>query len=351
MRTPRIARTTTFVVLLGLSIAVGCGGNSKQSDEGAPTTSDSDDGAFKQGGTLVRRIAADCKTLNWVLTTTVYEDRVMRYLYEPLVGYDEKLEYTPVLARDYEVSNDRLRITVHLRDDMHWHDGVPSTPREVKFTLTKIQDPAVPGPNKSGYFNKLDRLEVVDNHTVVFHWKEPYAPSVYALTQLWPIPEHIYGEGDFLRNPANRNPVGCGPFKFEEWRTAQYISLVRYDDYHGRKAYLDRVIFKVIEDDAVALNALKAGEIDEMRVTQIQWERQTADDDFVRRFNKYVYYIPQYNYIGWNCRSVWFKDPRVRKAMTMLCDRESSNATIYTGYAKLLSGQVYSNSRTDARVV
>jgi peptide/nickel transport system substrate-binding protein len=261
-----------------------------------------------------------------------------------LIYYGENLEYVPVLAESYEVSDDYLRITLRLRDNIFWHDGKPITAHDVKFTMDKIQDPKVAALNKSGYFNKLDRLEVIDDRTMVFHWKEAYAPSVYALTQLTPIPKHVYDLPDFDKNPANRKPVGSGPFKFDEWRMSQYISLVRNENYHGEKPYLDKVIFRVIEDDAVALNALKAGELDEMRVTQIQWERQTNDEDFNANFNKYHYYVPSYNYIGWNCRTEWFKDRRVRLAMTKLFDRESINAKIYSGYAKMISGPFYINS-------
>jgi peptide/nickel transport system substrate-binding protein len=96
----------------------------------------------------------------------------------------------------------------------------------------------------------------------------------------------VYGQGDFLTHPANRKPVGNGPFKFDEWRSGQYISLVRNDNYHGQKAYLDRIIFKIVEDDAVALNMLKIGELDEMLATQVQWEKQMVASEFVERFNK-----------------------------------------------------------------
>jgi peptide/nickel transport system substrate-binding protein len=335
---PRKRRFPLLAALAMLAMSAACGGEKTEQD--VPVSS----GEPKRGGTLVRRIDAECKTLNWVMCTTVYEDYVMKYLYDPLIFYDEHLEYVPVLAESYEVSDDLLRITVRLRDDIYWHDGKPITAGDVKFTMDRIKDPTVPALNKEGYFTKLDHVQLVDDRTVVFHWKEPYSPSVYAITQLSPIPEHVYGVGDFKKNPANRKPVGSGPFKFEEWRSSQYISLVRNDDYYGKKAYLDRIIFRVISDDAVALNALKAGELDEMRVTQIQWERQTNDEEFLAKFNKFFYYIPSYNYIGWNCRTEWFKDKRVRLAMTKLFDRESINAKIYSGYAKLISGPFYINS-------
>jgi len=138
--------------------------------------------------------------------------------------------------------------------------------------------------------------------------------------------------------------VGSGPFTLDQWESGQYISLVRDPNYWGEKAHLDRIIFKVVEDDAVALNMLKAGELDEMRATQGQWEKQMTDPDFNAHFRKVDYYFPGYNFVAYNCRSVWFSDKRVRKAMTLLFDRESVNTKIYSGYARLVSGPFYINS-------
>ncbi|HEX5130994.1 MAG TPA: peptide-binding protein [Candidatus Krumholzibacteria bacterium] len=341
----RVARTIATTAVAALMLA-GCGGRGERADNQASnSTTTVAEGEPRPGGTVIRRLESECKTLNWVLFTTAYENFVLRHLYDPIIDYDDKGNLIPVLAASLPVvSPDHKRITIQLRDDIHWQDGVPITARDVKFTLDRIQDPNVPAINKLAYFEKLDHLETPDDHTLIFVWKEPFAPSMYAISQLWPIPEHVYGKGDFLTNPANRMPVGSGPFMLDEWRSGQYISLKRYDGYHGKKAYLDRIIFKVVEDDAVALAMLRTGELDEMRVTQSQWEKQTVDKDFESRFNKYQYYFPQYNFIAWNCRKPYFQDPRVRRAMTLLFDRESINNKIYSGYARLVSGPFYINS-------
>lgn len=338
-------RGTGLIALLVLCTGVtGCG---KKAERGDNAAADSVAVAStpRSGGTVIRRLDSECKTLNWVLYSTAYEKFVLRHLYDPLVDYNEKGDMVPVLAAALpEVSDDHLRITLKLRTDAHWQDGVPITAKDVKFTLDKIRDPKIPALNKVGYFEKLDRLEVVDDHTLVFVWKEPFAPSLFAISELWPIPEHVYGKGDFLTHPANRMPVGSGPFKLEEWVSSQYFSLVRYDEYYGRKAYLDRIIFKVVEDDAAALNMLKAGELDEFRATQGQWEKQMNDPGFQARYRKVDYYFPGYNFIAWNCKHPIFSDKRVRQAMTLLFDRESVNTKIYSGYARLVSGPFYINS-------
>ncbi|UCG51613.1 MAG: peptide-binding protein [Candidatus Latescibacterota bacterium] len=332
-----------LLILVALGPLASCGGRGN-GDETA-TGKQSDSGVKPApGGVVFRHLESDCKTLNWVLSTTIYEVYVHRYLSDYLLDYDQNLEIVPVLAEDYEISKDHLRITVTLKDSIFWHDGQPITVEDVKFTVEKILDPSVPAVNKEGWFTKLDKMEITDDRTIVFVWKEPYAPSLHALTQLAPIPKHIYGEGDFLSHPANRKPVGSGAFKFEEWQTSRYISLVRNENYHGEPPYLDRVVFKIIPDRPVALNALKTGELDEMRVRQPQWELQTNDADFLKRFNKAHYYVPQYNYLAWNCRSIWFEDKRVRRAMTMLFDREKINSELYSGFAKIVTGPFYINS-------
>ncbi len=340
MRHRNRARTIAFALLAALLALSSCGREKKQPPAGPVGTSP----LPARGGVVYRHLESDCKTLNWVLYTTAYENYVLRYLYDHLLDYNQNLEIVPVLAKDFEVSKDHLRITVTLRDSLRWHDGLPITAEDVKFTVEKILDPTVAAVNKEGWFSKLDRVEVPDRLTAVFVWKEPYAPSLHALAQLAPIPKHVYEKGPFDENPANRAPVGSGPFKFEEWRTGQMISIVRNDDYYGKKAYLDRVIFKIIPDGTVALNALKTGELDEMRVTQIQWETQTSDPEFTRGFEKEIYYVPQYNYLSWNCRSVWFEDKRVRRAMTMLFDRETLNRELYSGNAVIVTGPFYFKS-------
>jgi peptide/nickel transport system substrate-binding protein len=333
-----------YVTVALILLLAGCSGQNGTDESDTTQSAVTASTQPSRGGTVYRHLESDCKTLNWVLYNTKYENYVLRYLYDNLLDYDENMELHPVLAQSYEVSDDNLRVTVVLRDSLRWHDGEPITAEDVQFTVEKILDPAVPAVNKEGWFTKLDRTEVVDDRTIVFVWSERYAPSEHALTQLAPIPKHVYGVGDFRTNPANRAPIGSGAFKFEEWKTSHMISIVRNDDYYREPAYLDRVVFRVIPDRAAALNALKTGQMDEMRVRQHQWETQTNDPGFLEKFDKLVYYVPHYNYLAWNCRSVWFKDKRVRNAMTLLFDRDTINEELYSGYAKIVTGPFYVNS-------
>lgn len=338
---PAVLIAPLAVIAIGLCVA-SCG---KREGKGtAETGAATADAEPARGGVVYRHLESDCRTLNWILYSTSSENYVLRYLYDRLLDYDQNAEIVPVLARDYEMSKDHRRIRVTLRDSLRWHDGEPITAEDIRFTVETILDPLVPAVNKKGWFSALDRLEVIDSLTVEFVWKEPLVTSIHALTEIAPIPEHVYAVGDFNKHTANRAPVGSGPFKFEEWRTGQMISIVRNDDYYGRKPYVDRVIFKVIPEGSSALTALRTGELDEMRVTQDQWQMLTRDLDFARRFDMRSFYVPQYNYFTWNCRSVWFEDKRVRRAMTMLFDRETLNKELYSGNARIVTGPFYVSS-------
>ncbi len=159
-----------LVIIAALCAALsGCGKKAQQAQEGAPSDSLLGSGTPRDGGTVIRRLDSECKTLNWVLYTTAYELFVLRHLYDPILDYDVNGNLVPVLASELPVvSTDHLRITVKLRTDAHWQDGLPITAKDVKFTLDKIRDPKIPALNKAPYFEKLDHLEVVDDHTVTF---------------------------------------------------------------------------------------------------------------------------------------------------------------------------------------
>ena len=133
-------RGTGLIALLILCTGVtGCGKKADQRGDNAAADSAAVASTPRSGGTVIRRLDSECKTLNWVLYTTAYEKFILRHIYDPLIDYDQNGNLVPVLAAALpEVSDDHLRITLKLRPDAHWQDGVPITAKDVKFTLNKI---------------------------------------------------------------------------------------------------------------------------------------------------------------------------------------------------------------------
>jgi peptide/nickel transport system substrate-binding protein len=145
----------------------------------------------------------------------------------------------------------------------------------------------------------------------------------------------------------HRKPLGTGPYKFNGWRTAQEIQLVRDPNYwgHGKhgidQPYLDRLRFRIVNNPDTALIQLKSGDLDTMDLTPIQAVRGTGSERFKRQFEKYEYYSPSYTYIGWNNAHPIFRDKRVRQAMTYFTNREQMVKTILFGLGRVVDGPIY----------
>jgi len=297
----------------------------------------------KDPETLVTHLMADPGILNPILSTDAFSFDVMNYIYETLIEMDNKtLEYKPLLAESWDVSDDHLQFTFHLRKDVKWQDGVPFTAEDVLYSYNKIQDPKVDAAVSRVSFRDVKKVEMLDKYTVRFTYAKPYFRALLVCGAISVIPKHIYDNGvDFNTHPANRHPIGTGPFMFKEWKTKQKVVLVKNPNYWRDPPKIDSIVFKIIEDQTVPFQELKKGDIDLMGIRPIQWERETDTKSFESQFNKAEYYLPQFSYIGWNLRRPFFSDKRVRHAMSMMVDKESFLKKIMFGHGVIVEGDQY----------
>jgi peptide/nickel transport system substrate-binding protein len=301
--------------------------------------------APEDGDWLVRRIGAEPATLNPVTATDVYESTINGYVYESLLERDNRtLDLVPLLADSYEVSPDRLSYLFTLRDGVKWQDGKPLTSSDVVFTFKTVKDESVDAPHLRSYYRSLEKIEALDARRIRFTFSEPYFKSLEMIGGMSIIPQHIFSTGDFNTHPAGRSPVGSGPYRFVRWETGKEITLEKNKDYWGENPFLDRIVFKIITDETVALQVLKRGEMDLMALTPVQWVKQTEGRKFSRTFDKHKYYLPGYSFIGWNGRRPVLSDPKVRRAMTMLLDRDSILKNLRYGFGRVVSGNFFYES-------
>ncbi len=298
------------------------------------------------GDWLVTQLSAEPSTLNPITATDVFAGAIDGYIYENLIKRDEKsLEEVPVLAEKWEISPDHLMYTFHLKKNIKWSDGYPFTAKDILFSFDRILDPKVDAAHQRNYYMDIEKVEALDDYTVRFHYRVPYFKALEVCGGIPIVPSHLFKEGeDFNQHPISRNPVGTGPYKLLHWDTGKEIVLVRNDDYWGEKPGIDRIVFKIITNGTVALQVLKQGGLDEMGLSPIQWERQTQTKRFNENFQKLSYYEPRYNYIGWNSQGPLFSDKMVRRAMTMLVDRELILKKILFGLATIVDSPFYVNS-------
>jgi peptide/nickel transport system substrate-binding protein len=230
----------------------------------APTPAAPVAAAPKRGGTLVVGATTDPGQLNPGLTTASPTHLVADNFYSGLLQFDERLEPQPGLAESWQVAPDGRTYTFRLRPNVLWHDGAPFTSADVKFTFEEILL-KFHARTKAGLENVLAGIDTPDAQTVVFRFKEPYAPFLRRLDVVEApiLPKHVYEGTDAQANEANLRPVGTGPYKFAEYIKGDRVRMVRNDRYFKPDLpYLDEVVFRVIPQESSLVLALEQGEVD-----------------------------------------------------------------------------------------
>ncbi|MGN6392631.1 MAG: ABC transporter substrate-binding protein [Gemmatimonadales bacterium] len=224
--------------------------------------------AARRGNTVLFASGADLQSINPLLTLHPLARQVERYvLLTTLARYDSALVPQPYLARDWTWSNDRRALTLHLAQGLRWHDGVPTTARDVRWTLEAARDPRTGYP-RAAELAALDRIESPDDSTVTLLYRSPRAGFPDVLTDLAIAPAHLLDSvpRDRLRQAAwNEHPVGNGPFRFvahEPNRRWVFAANPDFPPALGGPPRLERFILVVVDEPATKLAALTAGELD-----------------------------------------------------------------------------------------
>lgn len=313
---------------------------------GSPAVSLSESAKPDDGDWLINHLSAEPATLNPITSSDAYASNIQGYIYESLIRRNPKtLELEPELAESWEISEDHLQYTFHLKRNIRWHDGHPFTAKDILFSFERINDPRVDAAHLRNYYQDILKLEVIDEYTVRYHYRSPYFRALEFCGGIPIVPSHLFGPADdFNQHPIGRNPIGTGPYRFLHWETGKELVLVRNENYWGERPHLDRIVFKIIADSTASFQVLKQGGLDVSSLRPIQWEKQTQSKRFKENFKKLKYYSPSYSYIGWNNSKPPFNDSRVRTAMTMLLDREMILDRLMFGLGTVVSGTFYVKS-------
>ena len=203
------------------------------------------------------------------------------------------------------------------REGVRWHDGAPFTSRDVLFTYEAIMDDATASPRKPD-FDLIQRIETPDPLSVRVTYRKPYSPALNS----WMIsilPAHIL-EGKptaWWAEHFNRAPVGTGPFKFGEWKTNEFLRVVRNPDYFEAPGpWLDAIVFRLLPDQLSLRLAFETRQVDFWNAEP--WAMTAFEKD--PRFDVFSAPDAMYHYIGWNLKRPLFQDVRVRQALAHAVD-------------------------------
>ncbi len=249
----RVAAFAAGALALTMTLtACGGGGNGGTTDPSTDPANNS----------VIVVIDNDPETLNPGLTTGTATLDIQAKIFEGLVWVDKDGAPQPQLASSWTVSPDEKTYTFKLRSGVKWHDGEAFTSEDVKWSFeTGLKENA----RAQGVIGRIESISTPDDMTVEFKLKQAYAPFLIQMKVFdTPIlPQHVYGTGDLATNPANRAPIGTGPFKFSEWTTGQKVTLVKNPDYWtAGEPTLEEVIFQIIPESQNRVNAIVSGEVD-----------------------------------------------------------------------------------------
>jgi len=318
------AKTILSVAILALAL-YGCGGNSRDlSAESAPKTSSPaapTSGQPVYGDMIVRGSIGDASVLLPILAMDSASFEITELIFNGLVKYDRDIRLTGDLAEKWEISDDKLTIRFFLRKDVKWQDGHPFTAKDVEYTYKAYVNPSTPTAYATDFL-KVKEFRVLDPYTVEVTYNQPYAPALGSWSQGM-LPSHLLEGQDLTKSSLKRHPIGTGPYKFHEWETQEKIVVDSYHEYFEHRPYINRVMTRIIPDSATMFLELKAGRIDQMGLSPLQYRRQTDTEWFRENFRKYKYLTFGYSYLGYNLKDWKFQDKKVRQALTTAINRES----------------------------
>ncbi|ANK83231.1 MAG: ABC transporter substrate-binding protein [Rhizobiales bacterium NRL2] len=250
-------------------------------------------------------------------------------VYESLTSVTESGEVVPALAEAWTISPDGRVYTFDLADGVTFHDGTAFDAADVKFTFDRAMAEDSVNPTK-GIFKPIRSVEAVDPGTVRITLSEPDAFFLFNIAQ---------GDAAIVAPEsaaANKtDPVGTGPYRFEDWTRGSALSLVKYPAHRdAAEVAIERVTFRFIADAAAAVAALMADELDafpSMPAPEVL-EQFKADP----RFDVVVGTTEAEVILALNNSRPPFDDIRVRRAVNHALDRGSVIKGAYYGYGEAI---------------
>jgi peptide/nickel transport system substrate-binding protein len=336
MRPSDLARLSVLALVLSATACGGDRGRAAGGDSGADVPE-----AERYGGTMVIGGFGDLQGMNPLTGSDNNSNMIQRnMLLTTLVRYDEDLQLQPYLAERWDtvrVAPDSLELTWHLRRDVRWHDGTPTTGEDVLFTFQRVTDPATAYPNLQK-FEHYDRNAVLaDPYTVKMRLR-PHADFMDIFTMLAIAPSHLLEStppAQMIQSPFQHQPTGNGPFRFvrrvpgQEW---VFEANPDFPEALGGRPYLDRVVYRFIPEQTTLLTELLNGRIDVylgVNPPQAEQVRRTPGVELN------VGPTLQWTYLAFNTRRPVFQDARSRRAIAMAIDRQQIVDALAYGFGEV----------------
>jgi peptide/nickel transport system substrate-binding protein len=285
-------------------------------------------GSPKPGGTSVWAAETDPVALNPITNSNFSSTQGFEHCYESLTAFDAKAQIVPALAERWDTPNPTTYV-FHLRPGVRFHDGSEFTAEDVKYTFDIVLDPKGPAFWR-GNFDQVDKVDVVDRHTVRFVTKAPFPPLLGALAIL--RSSAIIPKGAMEKLKLETQVVGTGPYRLVEYVPKSHVKLRKNADYWGKPLpYLDEVTFRILEEEDARVAGLRAGSLDYGFLTPEGIQRLRGDARIVVTSRPRTYL---YAFVINRQRKPW-SDPRARQALSLATDRQEIIEKVFSGGATM----------------
>ena len=270
---------------------------------------------------------------------------------EPLVRRNENYELEPAGAESWDVSDDSLTWTFHLRPGMVWSDGTPVTAEDYAYTVRRMADPETAfdvgfyyGPIK-GFTAAIEGtapvedigVEAIDDLTLAITTEQPTPFLGLIAADIYVVPKHIVEEhGDnWSLDPATA--ISSGPFLLETWDKGRQVTFVNNPDYNGPwAAHWQQIVYLIGADEAV-FPAYENGEIDliERGYEQVISPADQARIESDPELSAQLHTFPQFQtwWLAFGDEGTAFSDLKVRQAFAQAVDRDAIINSVLRGQA------------------
>ena len=313
-----------LAAVMALSLAA-CGG-SESTASGESQAAASGDSA---GGELLFGVPNDADSLDPQTQNDSYSEEVVKMLYSTLFVFDENSTPTPSLVDTYEVSDDQLTWTFHLKQGVKFHNGKELTAADVAATYNRAI------PDDSGYIatsmiEPFESAEVIDDYTVAIKTFEPYGPMLSLLcnynTAIMDA-DYIEQYGRDLGSSVE-SVNGTGPYKLVDWARDEELVIEQNPDYFGDKAQIGTIHYLVIPEASSRVIALENGEVDVIHTV--------PSEDLERLEGTEGLEIMKSIGVGqrlfrFGCNDPIMSNTKVRQALVYAVDRDAIRNALFPG--------------------
>ncbi len=328
--------TNLLIVVLGLALLIGCSEGGGPATPVKPVIAADVSSKPEFGGSIIQPMLGEPSNLISALATDSSSHAVASHIYVSLLEYDKDINLVPYAAESFKVLNDGKLIKFRLREDIFWFDGRQLTGEDVEFTYHLMINPETPTAYAEN-FKAVKSFRLTGKFSFEVEYDKPFAKALVT----WAmdiLPKHALEGEDLLNTKYSREPLGAGPYILKEWVPGSQLILEANPDFFEGKPYIERIVYRIIPDLSTQFLELKAGNLDSMDLTPLQYLYQTSGPGWDGSFQKFEYLAFGYTFLGFNFKRPIFQDVRVRQAIDYAIDRRELVKGVLYGLGEAANG-------------